>query len=228
MNFLNIKSKLQLTSLFCSLVFVSTLSACGNSDKKQETNQDSAAAVTTTTEAPAAATTEKFEDFDWSTVQSSTANIGTFPYLTAPEGFFIQDKGGYDESKTGYSDLKDFNKLIMFTGNSFYNAEGKVARLKFSMKDKEADWNQYKFDTSIEKYLDSVGAKQLAKLKINQAQKEFLNKDDDMTIYNHMVADPYNEPARFYALNHEKGKIMFQISSNSAMGEIAVVELVKK
>jgi len=228
MNTSFMKNKLNITHLFCILALTSTLIACGNSEKKGTTAKDSAAPVNTTKETPTNSTTEKFEEFDWNTVPISTADIGIFPYLSAPDGFFIQDKGGYDESKTGYSDLKDFNKLIMFTGKSFYNAEGKVARLKFSMKDKEAEWNQYKFDTYIEKQLNSIGAKLLAKLKINQAQKDFLNKDDDMTIYNHMVADPYNEPARFYALNHEKGKIMFQISSNSAMGEVAVVELVKK
>lgn len=150
---------------------------------------------------------------------------GAFPYLTAPSGFIITDKGGSNESKTGYSEMKDFNKLIMFTGQSFYNAEGKVAKLKFRMQAEEADWNQYGFDSSVDKYLQSIGAKLLGKLQVNQAQKEFLNKEDDMAIYNHIVGDPYNEPVRMYALNHSKGKAMFQVYSNSATGDIGVVEL---
>ncbi|RZK79282.1 MAG: hypothetical protein EOO92_09585 [Pedobacter sp.] len=227
MNHATKKFQLRLKNLSGVLVIVLSFTSCGNTNDKTETNQDSTVIVNESNDTTALTTgsTERFKEFDWKTIPISTANIGAFPYLTAPEGFFIQDKGGYDESKTGYSELKDFDMLIMFTGDAFYKAEGKVSRLKFSMKDKEADWNQYKFDSSVEKYLNSIGAKLLGKLKIGDAQKDFLNKDDDMMIYNHMVSDPYNEAARFYALNQKDRKIMFQISSNSAMGEIAVVEL---
>lgn len=214
-----------LRNLFFALSLTLTISSCGSADKKTETVADT---VATTTETPAdqpAASTETFKDFDWSTVPQSNAEIGGFPFLTAPSGFVITDKGRSNESKTGYSELKDFNKLIMFNGVSFYNAEGKVAKLVFIMKEREADWNQYSFDSSVDKYLQSIGAKLIGKLKLNQAQKEFLGKEDDMAIYNHMVGDPYNDPIRMYALNHPKGKIMFQVFSNSASGEVGVVEL---
>ncbi len=168
---------------------------------------------------------EEYKDFDWNNVEQSSSDIGTFPYVTAPTGYFIQDEGGWNESKTGYSTVMDFYKLIIYNGKSFYNAEGKVAKLKFSMKEKNAEWNQYKFDSSVDKYLNSIGAKFLGKLKVSEEQKNFLNKDDDMTIYNHIVGDPHNDPVRFYALNHQKGKIMFQVYSNSASGEIGVVQL---
>ena len=46
-----------------------------------------------------------------------------------------------------------------------------------------------------------------------------------MTIHKHIVGDPYNEPVRFYALNHAKGRIMFQVFSNTATGDAAVVQL---
>jgi hypothetical protein len=218
-----------LGNLFFALTLTLTVSSCGSGDKKEETSADS---VATTTEIPAehpaeqpAGSTETFKDFDWKTVPQSASEIGSFPYLTAPAGFIITDKGGSNESPTGYSEMKEFNKLIMFTGQSFYNAEGKVAKLKFVMKDKESDWNQYSFDRSVDKYMQSIGAKLIGKLKVNQAQKEFLGKDDDMAIYNHIIGDPYNDPVRMYALNHSKGKIMFQVYSNSATGDVGVVEL---
>ncbi|WP_442591697.1 OmpA family protein [Pedobacter sp. AW31-3R] len=215
--------------IFLALAFTVAMTGCGSSDK---TNSDEADSVATTSTATAASTaedpkanTETFKDFDWSTIPASTAEIGAFPYLSAPAGFYIQEKDSYDESKNGYSYLSDFNKLIIFNGQYFYNAEGKVAKLKFRMKGEGTEWNQYGFDTSVEKYLVSIGAKLLGKLKVSNAQKEFLNKDDDMAIYKHIVGDPYNEPVRFYALNHSKGKIMFQVFSNTASGEVGVVEL---
>ena len=216
------------------LLFVLSLAACMSgcvsSTKKNADKEDSVPAKPSVTKAPAtveqpAANTETFKDFDWSTVPQSTVDIGAFPYLSAPKGYIILDKDGYSESKTGYSYIFDFNKLIIFDGQSYYNAEGKVAKLKFRMKDEHAEWNQYSFDSSVEKYLAGIGAKLLGKLKVGNAEKEFLNKDDNMAIYDHIVGDPYNDPVRFYALNNTKGKIMFQVFSNSASGEVGVVEL---
>ena len=226
-NKLHKKPVARLTGLLGTIFLATLLYACTGTDNKETASRDTTATESTSTEAPTAqaGTTEVFTPFDWSTVPQSTATIGTFPYLSAPTDFYIQVKDSYTESKTGYSHFKDFGKLIMFTGQSFYNAEGKVAELKFRMRGEDTEWNQYKFDASVDKYLESIGAKLLGKMKIGNAQKDFLNKDDDMNIYHHMVGDPYNEPTRFYALNHAKGKIMFQVSSNSASGEVGVVEL---
>ena len=218
--------KTVLSKFVFGFALAAVLTSCGSSAEKKEEEVKDAPAV----EAPAAETTstggeERFAEFDWTTVPQSNAKIGGFPYLTAPAGFFVQSRSGSDESTTGYTELKDFNKLIIYDGKVFYNAEGKVAKLKFSMKQKDTDWNQYSFDRSVDDYLKSIGAKLLGKLKLNQAQKEFLNKEDDMTIYNHITGDPYNDPVRFYALNHPDGKVMFQVFSNSASGEVAVVQL---
>ncbi|WP_316813534.1 OmpA family protein [Pedobacter heparinus] len=219
------KTNTALANLFFALTLTASISSCGSGDQKQETTTDTTATTTAVTPDQPATSTETFKDFDWNTVPQSTATIGAFPYLTAPDGFYVQEKDGSSESKTGYSHFKDFNKLIIFNGQSFYNAEGKVAELKFQMKGEETDWNQYKFDSSVDKYLSSIGAKLIGTLKLTDEQEKFLNKDDDMTIHHHIVGDPYNEPVRMYALNHPKGKIMFQVYSNSATGEIGVVEL---
>ncbi len=224
------KTNLMRGKLYLALSVVITVAGCNSSTKNKAGKQDSAAATPPVTQAPATAgqptaSTATFKDFDWNTVQQSTAEIGAFPYLSAPAGFYIREKDAYTESKTGYSSFFDFNKLIIFNGQSFYNAEGKVAKLQFGMKDEHAEWNQYSFDSSVEKYLTGIGAQLLGKLKIGNDEKAFLNKDDDMNIYNHIVGDPYNDPVRFYALNSSKGKIMFQVFSNSATGEVGVVEL---
>lgn len=182
-------------------------------------------------EAPSAEATPEvtngntFKDFDWNTVPQSTAEIGEFPYITAPDGFSITDKGHLSETKEGYSEFKEFGKLIMYNGSTFYNAEGKVAELYFRMKSANADFEQYRFDRSIDKYLEGIGAKLLTKVKLSKEQTDALNKEDDMMVYNHIVGDPWNEPVRFWALNHKNGKVMFQVFSNSASGEVGVIEL---
>ena len=214
-------------------------SSCGSSNRNKDDHQDTIAtsrvdsttssSVTTTgpaaTAAPAAGSTLAFKDFDWNTVPQSTVEIGAFPYIAAPAGMYVQDRDNSDESKTGYSFYFDFNKLIMYNGQSFYNAEGKVAKLKFRMKGQNTEWNQYAFDASIDKYLAGIGAKMIGKLKVSHEQVEFLNKEDDLNIYKHIVGDIYNEPVRFWALNHPKGKVMFQVFSNTATGDVGVVQL---
>lgn len=228
------KTKITFTKIFFAFLLAATIAGCKSSSHKDQSNGDSVTtaattpAATTPPPAPAdqpATTTEAFKDFDWSTVPQSTADIGAFPYLSAPAGFYIGDKDSYGKSKTGYSTLQDFDMLIMFNGESFYQAEGKVAKMKFRMIAENTDFNQYAFDSSVDKYLAGIGAKLIGKLKLTEAQQKFLLKDDDMAIYKHMVGDPYNVPVRFYALNHPKGKIMFQVFSNTASGEAAVVQL---
>lgn len=219
------KKHTTLANLLFAFSLIATISSCGTASKKEEPVADTLASTVEIPVDQPVKSTESFKDFDWSSVPQSNAEIGAFPYLSAPAAFYIQDKDSYSPSKTGYSHFKDFNKLIIYTGDAFYNAEGKVAELKFRMKEENAEWNQYSFDSSVDRYLQNIGAKLLGKLKISNDQKDFLNKDDDMAIYNHIVGDPYNEPVRFYALNHAKGKIMFQVFSNSASGEVGVVEL---
>lgn len=159
--------------------------------------------------------------FDWTSIPVSTVNIGSFPYMTAPEGFEIQSSG-----KKGKSGDWDFNKMIMYNGNSFFDAEGKKAKFNLRMKNDDANFNQFLMDKSVDSYLKSIGGVLLFKGQIPNDKLEGLNKEDDMTVYNFIVGDPWNsDPVRHYALNHGDEKVFFQVWSNSAEGEVGVVEL---
>lgn len=80
-----------------------------------------------------------------------------------------------------------------------------------------------KFDKSIADYLKSIGAVLLFK---GQIPKEKIKALDGTTIQKYIQGDPYNSsPVRHYALNHENGKIIFQVWSNTAAAEVGVVEL---
>ena len=165
------------------------------------------------------------KDFDWSKIPNSSSEIGVFPYITAPEGFSVRDEYG-EVSKNGMTKYSDFSQLIMFNGTSFYNAEGKTSELVFIMNDRKTTFNQFKFDKSVDNYLNSIGAIALFKGQIPREKINELNKTDEYTVHKYITGDPYNSaPVRHYALNHKNGKIMFQVWSNSATGEIGIVEL---
>ncbi|ADV48485.1 OmpA/MotB domain protein [Cellulophaga algicola DSM 14237] len=167
-----------------------------------------------------------FKEFDWSSIPVSDTNIGVFPYLKAPEGFIIWEDGHNDVAKNGMTNYFDYNKLIMYTGTSFFNADGKKAELDFAMSDRTIEFEQYKFDQSIEHYLERIGAQLIFKGQIPREKIEHLNKEDDKTVFKYIQGDPYNSsPVKHYVLNHVNGKIIFQVWSNSARAEIGVVAL---
>jgi len=164
-------------------------------------------------------------DLDWSQVPVSSADIGTFPYLTAPEGYVILKNGHTAVSETGYSDFAEFSQLLMFDGASFSQAEGKKAELQFGMKGK-VKWDAYRFDRSIEDYLASIGAQLIFKGKIPSKLLKMLNEEDKLNVHQFIQGDPWNKsPVRHYMLNHQSGQFVFQVWSNTASGEVGVVEV---
>jgi len=200
------------------------IASCKN-EKKTDVQIEKTLETTTHQQVPNESSSALFSNFNWENIPLSKAEIGIFPYLTAPEEYIVTN-GNRDASKNGMTVFHDFNKLIMYDGGSFFNAEGKKAELSFDIAEGRTKWNQYKFDQSVEKYLESIGAKQIFKGQIPIEKLDELNKVDNMTVYNFIQGDPWNsDPVRHYALNHGNGKIVFQVWSNSAQGEVGVVEL---
>lgn len=77
---------------------------------------------------------EESEEFDWSKIPNSSAEIGGFPYISAPKDFIIwKDQRRVEVSKNGMTRFSDFSKLIMYYKDSFFDAEGKKAELDFAM-----------------------------------------------------------------------------------------------
>lgn len=170
----------------------------------------------------------EFKDFDWSKIPLSNAEIGNFPFIAPPKTMYLWKTESSDEkAEKSYTKKWDFNRLIMFDGKNFFNAEGKRAVLRFGMEDKSEDFNQYLFDKSVKDYLKRIDAVQIFKGQINRELIDKIDeKEGDMTVYNHIEGDPWNsDPLRHYVLNHSNGKIVFQVWSNSAEAEIGVVEL---
>jgi len=235
-----IKNSKTLAALTLSTVFI--LSACKEADDKKAltiTPENQATQTAAVECVPPTKTENAAQDaanpepspateagkFDINKVPLVNTNIGSFPYISAPDGFIIRDSKRNGEER-GYTKFHDFSKLIMYTGESFFDAEGKLAVLEVDTRDNKEGFNQYKFDKSVDSYLESIGAVRIFKGQIPKEKLKELNKENDSTVYRHITGDPWNsDPLRHYVLNHAKGKIMFQVWSNSAQGEIGVVEL---
>ena len=193
--------------LLCGL----TLAAC-NDQKTTNTKVEGEDAVIQTSPSTQTAPTVPAGKFDWANIPVSNVEIGAFPYVTAPTGFMVVGgKSNYAASENGMTDFEDFSKLLMYDGQGFFDAEGKRARLRFDMVSNDDKWNQYKFDQSVDTYLEGIGAKIIFKGKIPRAQLDALDATDDLTTYKYMAGDPSgSDVVRHYALNHATaGKIFF-------------------
>ncbi|MCG9792063.1 OmpA family protein [Flavobacterium algicola] len=199
--------------------------------KKENTAVQEAESSTTDTLITDLKTTAKesllLETFDWSKIPESTADIGVFPYISAPEGFIVKEEGSIEVAKNGMTNFFDFNKLYIYNGNSFFSAEGKKASLYLIMKDVNAEFNQLKFDKSVDNYLKKIGAVLVFEGKIPAEKLDSLQQTEEKAAYKYIqsAGSPYDNPVRNYALNHKNGKIFFQLGSNSAHSEIGIIAL---
>jgi OmpA-OmpF porin, OOP family len=157
-------------------------------------------------------------------VPESAVDMGAYPYFKAPETMLIVANEA--NAKLGVSEAIDFSQLIFYTGDSFYAAEGKVTRINYAMAEQGKNFNQYLYDKSIDPYLLSLGAKLIFKGKAPTEKLNSLNKTDELTVHKYMVGDVWNsDPVRVYALKQKDKRMMVQVFSNSAAGELGFVEL---
>lgn len=164
---------------------------------------------------------EKIKKFSWNDISESNVDIGIYPYITPPKEMKINKSNSDTQSY-------DFHKLEMFDGNHFFNIEGRVDKMSIEMDPFDKPWNQYLFDTSIEKYLKSIGAKLISDKKIPNELINTWGKTSNEK-YEHMnkfyVGDIINDKVKMFVLKTPTKKIGFQIHSNIATGSIGVVEM---
>jgi outer membrane protein OmpA-like peptidoglycan-associated protein len=163
--------------------------------------------------------TEKaeIEKFSWGNIKETTSDIGTFPYIQAPKGTKVYDNR---ETKS-----YDYNRFEMFDGQSFFKMEGRVQTM-YIVKEDGKDWNQFLFDKSVDEYLNSIGAQQIAFGKIPEElmQQKREEYNDKAWSSKYLVGNPSNDPLKFYILKTATKKIGFIIHSNNACASIGIIE----
>ena len=144
-------------------------------------------------------------------------DIGNFPFVTAPKGLIM-----YNE-KNGLTEVFDYETMENFTGKNIITTEGKLAVLYFS-----EDFNQKIFDRSFYDYLDKIGARQLYKgdFPEDEKQREQLAKNMwNGKISTYGLQRQSNTPFAVYAFKNNNKKYILNIQSNSAQGNVFIMEL---
>ncbi|MEO8254045.1 MAG: OmpA family protein [Flavobacterium sp.] len=144
-------------------------------------------------------------------------DIGDFPFLTEPNNLKMY------KPTNGLSELFDYETMENYTGSTIITTEGKLGILYFS-----DNFNQKLFDRSFSEYLDKIGAKQLYKgdFPEDEKKREQLSKN----IWNgkyatHGLSRESDSPFGVYAFKNNGKKYILNIQSNSAHGNIFIMEL---
>ena len=144
-------------------------------------------------------------------------DIGDFPFVTAPKELIM-----YNE-KDGLTEVFNYETMENFTGSNIVTTEGKLGILYFS-----EEFNQKLFDKSFYDYFDKIGAKQLYKgdFPEDEKQREQLAKNMwNGKISTYGLQRQSNTPFAVYAFKNNNKKYILNIQSNSAQGNVFIMEL---
>jgi len=163
--------------LFVTLALASGLSACGSKDKTTEQTTETTAAVSETpAAAPAAsapttavADTAKAATFDINTVPVTSAELGSFPYLSPLKGYSVN---------TTNSEEFDFERSYVYDGKNLVPVEGKVSQRLIDLNSGEKKASELMIQRNYEDLLKTLGATKVNSGKVDQAALDKIGQDE--------------------------------------------------
>lgn len=162
----------------------------------------------------------KVEGINWDEV-SDLKDIGNFPFITAPSGLKISNE------KEGLSEFFDYETMQNYNGTSVYETEGKLGILTFEGADGK-DFNQKLFDKSVYDYFDKIGAKNIYKGNFPENESDRAKLEKNMWSGKNRTSGLVREsdsPFGVYIFKNNGKKYVVNIQSNSAQGNIFIMEL---
>ncbi|OXA85986.1 OmpA family protein [Flavobacterium hercynium] len=189
--------------------------SCNKEKKEQETLE--------TTKTPEVENTKEeagSAEINWDQIPD-LKDIGNFPFLKAPKDLKISNE------KDGLSEIFDFETMQNYTGSSVYSTEGKLGILNFE-GDQGKDFNQKFFDKSVYDYFDKIGAKKIYQGEFPENESDRAKLEKNMWSGKHRTTGLVREsgsPFGVYAFKNNGKKYVANIQSNSAQGNIFIMEL---
>lgn len=194
------------------------LFSCKNEKKVENTENAEQKTETPKTETTNNETTSTVINWD---EMPDLKDIGNFPFITAPTGLKIANE------KNGVSEFFDYETMENFLGNNIYTAEGKLGILVFEGSEGK-DFNQKLFDKSVYDYFDKIGAKKLYKGNFPEDENQKAKLEKNMWNGKHGtrgIARESDSPFAVYAFKNSGKKYILNIQSNSAQGNVFIMEL---
>ncbi|TGE26213.1 hypothetical protein [Hymenobacter metallicola] len=207
--------KQTILSVAC-LAALGSAALVGCKAKTAEASETTEAPVTTTTEAapaaaPAAATateetaaTGTTATFDLNSVPVSSANLGTWPYLSRLKGYEIR----YDSDSTGF----DFDRTYVYDGKNIIPVEGKIVRRSFRPADSEKAASELMIQRNYENLLKDLGAVKVSGVEIPE---ETIKKIGESEYRKHSGGLSIYGPVDTYVIRQKDKEVWVQVQTSS-------------
>lgn len=192
-----------------------TLFSCKKEENMENTEQKIQVPVKPATNNKTSST-----EINWNEIPD-LQNIGHFPFITAPAGLKVAHE------KDGISEFFDYETMENYIGNSIYTSEGKLGILAFEGAEGK-DFNQKLFDKSMYDYLDKTGAKKIYQGDFPEDENQREKLEKNMWTGKHGTSGLLREsdaPFAVYAFKNAGKKYIVNIQSNSAQGNVFIMEL---
>lgn len=193
------------------------LTACGSKDKaaEQTTETTTAAVVETPAAAPAtaapaaAADTAKAATFDITTVPVTSAELGTFPYLSPLKGYSVN---------TSNSEELEFDRSYVYDGKNLIPVEGKVSQRLISKGDKKA--SELMIRRNYEDLLKTLGATKVNSSKVDQAAIDKIGQDEAYKLGKWVLSTAYTTDT--YVIRQKNKEVWVQVTPLGSDGDYAI------
>lgn len=179
-----------------------------------ETTAEASPATTETapaSEAPAATATAG--TFDINSVPVTSANLGTWPYLSALKGYKI----GYDSDSTGF----DFDRAYIYDGKKIIAVEGKIVTRNFRPVDSDKAASEVMMQRNYENLVTSLGGVKVASGPITEevvnafGEQEYNKHDNHISVYS---------PVDTYVIRQKDKEVWVQVQPNGKNYQLNVIE----
>ncbi|HLT87696.1 MAG TPA: OmpA family protein [Sphingobacterium sp.] len=201
------------------LFTIALFTGCHSSN---QSNEEAEEIPYETTETPAVTETEESPsrqmhsvDFDINTIPVSTADIGDFPFFTAPEGAEYINR----------AKPVDFDFIVFVTENSIYEVEGKTFRAHVH-KDRKSD-KEVSGRYLIKSFEDAITQAGGVKVFEGKLPKERRDKYAELCTYagSNGSIDIWNNPIATYVIRRDDGNIYIALDKgNTNTTSIQIVQ----
>jgi hypothetical protein len=195
-----------------------SLTACGSKDKTTAQTTETTAAVSEATAAApatsapaAAADTAKTATFDINTVPVTSAELGSFPYLSPLKGYSVN---------TSNSEEFDFERSYVYDGKSLMPVEGKVSQRLIELNSGEKKASELMIQRNYEDLLKSLGAVKVYSGVLDPAAIDKVGSDE---VYKHgkwVLSD--NHVTDTYVIRQKNKEVWVQVTPLGGDGNYAI------
>ena len=213
-----------LCSLLVALAAAGTLTACGTADKKADTATTQAAPaadapVAETPTAPPAeaaptattADTTTATTFDMSAVPVTSAELGSFPYLSPLKGYSVN---------TSNSEEYDFERAYVYDGKNLVPIEGKVSQRLIDNDSDAKKASELMIQRNYENLLKGLGA---VKVHSGETPRTVIDKlgSEKAYKYGKWVLSP-DHVTDTYVIRQKNKEVWVQVTPLGSDGDYAI------